>query len=60
MLAPSPNQAHDGLHKSVYSQGDMLHNIPCLVLIKIITERMQKSFVITLQITEILANGIWL
>lgn len=58
MLAPSLNQAHGGLHKSVHSQGDMLHNIPCLVLIKIITERMQKSFVITLQITEILANEI--
>lgn len=38
----------------------MLHNILRLVLIKVITERMQKSFVITLQITETLANEIWL
>lgn len=58
MLVPSLNQAHDGFHESVCSQGDMLHNIPCLVLIKVITERMQKCFVIALQITEILTNEI--
>lgn len=58
MFAPSLKQAHEGVHESMYSQGDMLHSIPCLVLIKVIIERMQKCFVITLQITEILTNKI--
>lgn len=42
--SPSLNQALDYSHKSMCLQGDMSGNIPCLVLIKVMAERMPEMF----------------
>lgn len=52
--SPSLNRALDYSDERVHLQGDMSHNIPSLVLIEVMTERVPKCFVIVLQINEIL------
>lgn len=52
--SPSLNRALDYSHERVCLQGGMSCNTPCFVLIKVMTERVPKCFVITLQINEIL------
>lgn len=44
----SLNRALDYSHESMHSQGDMSHNMPCLALIKVMTERVPTCFVIIL------------